>query len=76
MPDRIAEQYQRHAHAFDAARRRNLPSSGIWLDRLIRSICPRAAHILDLGCGGGEPVARYLIDRGYHLTGIDSSRRR
>lgn len=69
MPDRIAELYQRHAHAFDAARRRSFPER-IWLDRFIRHL-PRDGEVLDLGCGGGEPVARYLIDRNLQLTGID-----
>lgn len=69
MPDRIAELYQRHALAFDAARRRSFPER-TWFDRFIRHI-PAGGEILDLGCGGGEPVARYLIDRGYQLTGLD-----
>lgn len=69
MPDRIADLYQRHALAFDAARRRSFPERA-WLDRFIHRI-PRGGEILDLGCGGGEPVARYLIDRDYHVTGVD-----
>lgn len=69
MPDRIAELYQRHAHAFDAARRRSFPER-VWLDRFAGHI-PDGGEILDLGCGGGEPVARHLIDHGYRLTGVD-----
>ncbi|WP_404942315.1 class I SAM-dependent methyltransferase [Pseudomonas danubii] len=26
-----------------------------------------------MGCGGGEPVARYLLEHGYAVTGVDSS---
>jgi SAM-dependent methyltransferase len=69
MPDRIADLYQRHAHAFDAARRRSFPERQ-WLERFIRTI-PKGGEILDLGCGGGEPIDRFLVDRGYRLTGID-----
>ena len=29
--------------------------------------------ILDLGCGSGEPVARHLVERGFRVTGVDSS---
>jgi cyclopropane fatty-acyl-phospholipid synthase-like methyltransferase len=29
--------------------------------------------ILDLGCGMGEPIARYFIRVGYQVTGVDSS---
>ncbi len=42
-----------------------------WLDRFTAAL-PRGGAILDLGCGGGEPIARYLIDHGFHLTGVDS----
>lgn len=43
-----------------------------WLDRLIMPL-PRGGTILDLGCGGGEPIDRYLIDHGFHIIGIDSN---
>ena len=69
MADRIADLYQRHAHAFDAARRRSFPERH-WLEQFARAI-PAGGEILDLGCGGGEPIDRFLIDRGYHLTGVD-----
>lgn len=41
-----------------------------WIERLIAPL-PRGAAILDLGCGGGEPIARFLIDRGLTVTGVD-----
>mgnify|MGYP003517195631 CR=1 FL=1 len=50
MPDRIADLYQRHAHAFDAARRRSFPERQ-WLERFVRTI-QRGGEIRDLGCGG------------------------
>jgi len=31
--------------------------------------------LLDLGCGAGEPVARYFIDNDWEVTGIDFSER-
>jgi SAM-dependent methyltransferase len=43
-----------------------------WLDRF-GSLLREGASILDIGCGFGEPMARYLIDRGHAVTGIDSS---
>lgn len=30
-------------------------------------------RILDVGCGTGVPVARYLVGRGYKVEGIDLS---
>lgn len=71
MPDRIAGLYQRHAGAFDAARRGSFPER-VWLERFERLLSP-PAEILDLGCGGGEPIARFLVDHGHHLTGVDSA---
>lgn len=71
MPDRIAAHYERNAHAFDAARRARFVERP-WLDRFLLGV-PRGGHVLDLGCGGGEPIARYLIDRGHALTGVDLS---
>ena len=29
--------------------------------------------ILDVGCGTGQPIAQYLANRGFHVTGIDFS---
>jgi len=71
MPDRIAEHYERHAHAFDSLRRRNF-NERHWLDRFLVGV-PKSGHVLDLGCGGAEPIARYVIDTGRALTGVDIS---
>lgn len=68
----IAEHYERHAHAFDRARRTKFEER-FWLDRF-RHPLPRGASVLDLGCGAGEPIDRYLIDHHLHVTGIDLSR--
>jgi len=43
-----------------------------YVDRFVDLAAP-GAHILDLGCGTGVPIARYLIDRGFRVTGVDSS---
>jgi SAM-dependent methyltransferase len=63
--------YQRHAGAWDRARSRALDERP-WLNRFA-DLLPQRAHVLDIGCGGGEPLARHLIERGYRLTGVDSS---
>ncbi len=31
--------------------------------------------LLDLGCGAGEPLARFFLDRGWQVTGVDFSSR-
>ena len=35
------------------------------------ALCPPPGDVLDLGCGSGEPIARWLIERGYRVTGVD-----
>lgn len=70
--ERIVGLYERHAHRWDADRRRARFIEKDWVDRFIALMRPQG-HILDIGCGGGEPIARYLVDAGFAVTGIDSS---
>jgi cyclopropane fatty-acyl-phospholipid synthase-like methyltransferase len=70
MPDRvpydlIAERWSRDRAALGF---REQP----YVDRFLRLAAP-GGHILDLGCGSGRPIARYLLDRGYRVTGVDAS---
>ena len=69
--DRIIGLYERHAASFDVDRRRNSMERP-WLDRFLSLMAP-GGSILDLGCGMGEPIARYFIRAGYQVTGVDSS---
>jgi SAM-dependent methyltransferase len=71
--ERIIDLYERHAAAWVSARLREraLYESG-WLDRF-RALIPLGGSILDIGCGAGEPIARYFKERGYAVTGVDSS---
>ena len=71
LPERIIDLYERHARAFDRERGRSLSERG-WLDRF-RGIAGPGATILDIGCGSGEPIARYLIAAGHNVTGVDSA---
>ncbi len=36
-------------------------------------LLPENAQVLDVGCGMGIPVARYLVQQGYSVTGVDIS---
>ncbi|MFL5257709.1 MAG: hypothetical protein ACJ8AI_33490 [Rhodopila sp.] len=40
-----------------------------WLSRF-RSLLPPRAAVLDLGCGSGEPIGRYLVEQGMNTTPI------
>jgi cyclopropane fatty-acyl-phospholipid synthase-like methyltransferase len=67
----IVELYERHAELFDRERSRALQERD-WLD-LFLQLVPAGGTVLDVGCGMGEPIARYLIERGVRVIGIDSS---
>ena len=41
----------------------------------LASLLPPAAAVLDLGCGAGVPVTRWLADRCFAVTGVDVSAR-
>lgn len=43
-----------------------------WLDRFLALLTP-GESVLDLGCGGGAPIAKYLVDHGIEVTGVDTS---
>ena len=68
---KIIELYERHAQHWDQDRGRDLFEQP-WLDRFLGFVAP-GASILDVGCGSAEPIARFFIERGYEVTGVDSS---
>ncbi|MBS0240058.1 MAG: class I SAM-dependent methyltransferase [Proteobacteria bacterium] len=69
--DRIVGLYDRHASTWDTIRSRSLFERP-WLERF-RALLPAAGSVLDIGCGSGEPIARFFIEAGYRLTGVDSA---
>lgn len=69
--DAVVDLYERHAQAYDRDRGRSLQERA-WLDRFLIHVRP-GGTILDVGCGMGEPIARYLIDRGFRVVGVDAS---
>lgn len=69
--ERVIGLYQRHARAW-AHDRGNQLFEKAWLD-WFRGLLPPAGTVLDIGCGTGEPIARYLIEQGCDVTGVDAS---
>jgi SAM-dependent methyltransferase len=69
--DRIVDLYQRHARQWDQDRGRSLLERP-WVDRFIALLPPRGT-VLDIGCGTGDPIARYLVANSLAVTGIDSA---
>jgi 2-polyprenyl-3-methyl-5-hydroxy-6-metoxy-1,4-benzoquinol methylase len=76
----------RHAPSLSATiiplydRRRHLASAPLgpcvtgraWLTRFSAGL-PDGAGVLDLGCGTGQPMGRWLAQQGFAITGVDSS---
>jgi trans-aconitate methyltransferase len=69
--DRIIDLFERRAKEFDRERSRELQERR-WLDRFLSQV-PDTGTVLDLGCGMGEPIARYVIESGRRVVGVDSS---
>jgi len=61
--DKIAEEYETDRHVFDHVKE---------LEEFA-SLLPKNAKVLDVGCGAGIPVAKFLVDSGFEVVGIDFS---
>lgn len=67
----ISDLYERHAADYDRDRGRSLQEKA-WLDAFLQHVRP-AGSVLDIGCGMGEPIARYVLEARFGVVGIDSS---
>lgn len=72
LADRIIDHYERHARAWDTDRQAGTGTDHAWLERFAGRL-QRGAHVLDLGCGSGRPVAAFMVECGFKVTGVDSS---
>lgn len=71
LAENIIEIYKKHARAWTELRGEFLYEKA-WLDRFL-ALIPAHSHILDLGCGTAKPIAAYLIEQTYAVTGIDGA---
>jgi SAM-dependent methyltransferase len=69
--DAVVNLYERYARVYDRDRSRSLQEHA-WLDRFLGHVRV-GGTVLDVGCGMGEPIARYLIERGVGVVGVDTS---
>jgi SAM-dependent methyltransferase len=69
--DGVIDLYSRRASDWDRDRGRTLIERP-WLDAFLVHV-PAAGSVLDLGCGSGEPIARYLIGQGRKVAGVDAA---
>jgi len=63
--------YEQLAADFDRQRGRSLFERG-YLMEIVSRLKP-GGTVLDLGCGSGEPIARFLIEQGLGVTGVDAA---
>ena len=61
--NKIAEDYYTH---------RNLNKFNTELEKFV-VLLSDDAHVLDVGCGAGIPTAKFLVNKGIKVTGIDLS---
>lgn len=69
---RIVAHYEHHALSWDADRRAAAWTDKPPIERFLAYLRP-GATVLDLGCGGGVPVAAHIATQGFLVTGVDSS---
>jgi SAM-dependent methyltransferase len=65
----VSSGYEEIAEWFDANRNKNLMEREYLSIILERT--KAGGSVLDLGCGSGEPLAKYFIDHGFRITGVD-----
>lgn len=63
--DKIAEKYHKGRNRF--SRKKELERFAKLLSKKVN------ANVLDAGCGSGIPVAKFLIKKGFGVTGVDIS---
>jgi len=64
--DGFAETYEENRGLFDMTE---------VFDPFYAGLKAKQGRLLDVGCGAGEPFARFFIDRGWAVTGVDFSER-
>lgn len=73
MPKDLVDAYDRLAVNYDA-NRGLFDMSEVFNDFFIL-LSRDKAHLLDLGCGAGEPIPGWFIQKGWQVTGVDFSKK-
>ncbi len=71
--EKVYESYEKIIDWFDDARTKTLMESEYL--NLIANTIPAGGTILDLGCGTGEPIAKFFIEKGFKIVGVDGSKK-
>ncbi|OGE18583.1 hypothetical protein A3J19_01305 [Candidatus Daviesbacteria bacterium RIFCSPLOWO2_02_FULL_41_8] len=70
MKNLVREGYNKAAESYSSSR--DQFSNTKYLEKLANLLQP-GATVLDLGCGSGVPIDKFLIDKGFEVIGIDIS---
>ena len=75
IADGVIAHYDRHARDWDTDRNHDVDrwNDKPWHDRFVAALPGGKSTVLDLGCGSGSPVAKYMAECGLRVTGVDSS---
>lgn len=73
-PEAVADAYDRVAEKWSAERNEGGFREKPWVDELVASL-KAGSRVIDVGSGAGLPIAAYLIERGFEITGVDASPR-
>lgn len=68
-PTRTRRVYERQALRYETNRSHHMTERS-WLERFAAGV-PQSGHVLDLGCGSGEPIGAWLTGAGFRVTGVD-----
>lgn len=68
----IKDGYNKIAELYHSKRLAKKETNYEYFDELFRYF-PDAGKLLDLGCGGGQPLTAYFADKGYEVVGVDIS---
>ena len=71
MKNTLQEIYDQFAATYDQSR--GLFDMSEVLNSFYGHLNVKKGRLLDMGCGAGEPFARFFIDQGWRVTGIDFS---
>lgn len=69
---KVYDSYNRIGDWFDQKRSRDLSFEIHYLNEITNRL-PTGSKVLDIGCGTGRPIAEYLLQKGFQVTGVDGS---
>ncbi|MEN6331553.1 MAG: class I SAM-dependent methyltransferase [Smithella sp.] len=71
MKNNLQEIYDKFAQTYE--KNRGLFDMSETLDSFYSRLNFKGGRLLDLGCGAGEPFARFFVDHNWMVTGVDFS---